>query len=146
MKIEVSAQELRITADAIELQNLGDLADAEGDKFDSISTMCDVFEFMVTDRGFEWVCPDDTGDLTDAPMLGILGDEGPDSVSPFGRIDTGTTLYTPILWRWGFMDYALVSPQRRLLDDGHVVFVSGVPAEELYGQLMRPDCTAAMVP
>ena len=82
--------------------------------FDSDRFMQELFEPMVT-SGFTWVPEDCTGDLTSAPMLGILGEKmpGPDDTQDaigMGLVHVGRwhhqgrlrQMYQPVLRRWAF--------------------------------------------
>jgi len=101
--------------------------------FQSDSVMYDAFESMVCNSELQWINPADTGDLTDAPMLGILGEEGTKEYTVFlenyGLVETGSdghwTMVQPTLKRWAFMDYQLRSPLEDLANKGEAVFVSG---------------------
>ena len=95
---------LTITADAGERANLVDL----GDSIHSDSTMVDVLEHITCNSELQWINPSETGDLTDAPLLGIYG-AGPDDETPV------------ISERWGFQSYAVRSLLQDLRDKGEVV-------------------------
>ena len=92
------------------------------------SAEAEALESLTCNSELTWIDPSDTGDLTDAPMLGILGDErhqasGPCGVVHTGR-DAGGNTFTPILERWAFMDYQLRTFLDDLTDTGKAVFVS----------------------
>ena len=36
-----------------------------------------------------------------------------------------STMYQPVLFRWAFMDYAVISPQERLLEKGEAIWEGG---------------------
>lgn len=80
--------------------------------------MCDFFERLTCNSEFDWVNPVDAheqfGDLTDAPMLGIMG------VSDETRSNGGCV----IVERWAFIDYMVVSVLEQLRDHGFARFIS----------------------
>lgn len=102
------------------------------DDFDSVNYMYDVFEDLVCNSNLDWISPDITGDLTDAPILGILGEAIPGSEGdgvlagcyPPEDCPDGEPVphYHPVIDRWGYMDYALKCPQEDLANHGKVVF------------------------
>lgn len=116
-----------------EREALRELRDEDPDKFGTDGQMHDVFESMIANSELCWINPADTGDLTDAPMLGILGEEGTKDHTVFlenyGLVETGRDghwmMARPILKRWAFMDYQVRSPLDDLLDKGEAVFISG---------------------
>ncbi len=69
-------------------------------RFESDDTMYEFFDDILGNSEFTWIGPEENGDLTDAPILGIYGE--PER-------------------RYGFMDYAIVSMLERLLDTGKAV-------------------------
>lgn len=86
---------------------------------------------LTSNSELQWINPCDTGDLTDAPMLGVLGLETyKDNLPPerYGEVeaghDKGGTYYQPILERWAFMSYAIKSFIDILAREGRVTFVS----------------------
>jgi hypothetical protein len=91
---------------------------------------CEILEGMLANCGLQWVNPCDTGDLTDAPLLGELDSEenqsriqrGPHGAVCVGR-DEGGNWYCPILERWGYPSYALRSFLEDLADTGKVEFI-----------------------
>jgi len=117
---------LVITIDADEQAELRELKE-ESDNFQSDRDMHDFLEPLVCNSELQWINPEDTGDLTDAPMLGILGEESTENTGPFGAIQCGfwdgKPRFQPILNRWAFMESALRSPLEDLLEKGEVVFV-----------------------
>lgn len=125
MKYSISPDrsKLIITADESERSEM-----REND-FKSDKALYESFEKLIANSELQWINPEDTGDLTDAPMLGILGDIGPNVTGP--RILVGAwgtppiSNYFEINERWAFMDYALRSPLEDLILKGEVVFVGG---------------------
>jgi len=94
---------------------------------DEQAELRELIEPLVCNSELQWINPEDTGDLTDAPMLGILGEESTENTGPFGAIQCGfwdgKPRFQPILNRWAFMESALRSPLEDLLEKGEVVFV-----------------------
>ena len=66
----------------------------------------EVMEPIICNSELQWIDPADTGDLTDAPMLGICDEE------------------ENILERWAFMDYQVRSFLDDLADHGKATFIS----------------------
>lgn len=105
--------------------------------FESDDFLYDLLEPMFTDDSFTWLPEGTTGDMTSAPMLGILGDEMPgpatDKAQCSGLYHCGRwevegelrEIYQPVLQRWAFMDYALTSPQRELAETGRCEWEGG---------------------
>jgi len=104
MKYEISKDRktLTLTVDLLEI----DLLKRLGEEIDTDKAMYDWFESLVCNSELEWINPEDTGDLTSAPMLGIWRD---DNMS---------------VERWAFMDYQVRSVLADLRDKGEVVFIS----------------------
>lgn len=75
------------------------------DAFSSDDTLYDTFEWLTCNTEFEFVQPEQTGDLTSAPLLGIRDEQG------------------NVIRRWGFMAYERRSPQDDLADTGRYEFV-----------------------
>ena len=102
MKTEILPNgNLRFTVTEQERKLLAELAEEMGDEFDQDVTMYDWFETTIGREGLEWLWPEDIGALTSAPIL--------------GRDDDA----------WGFMDYQVISAQRRLLDQGYADWQKG---------------------
>lgn len=75
------------------------------------------------------ISPEYTGDLTDAPMFGILGEVTTDEKGPFGSIPVGYTdgsaQYAPIVSKWAYMSYQILNPWKELLLKGEVTLMGG---------------------
>lgn len=88
----------------------------------------DEFEEMIANSELEWVYPEDTHDLTEAPMLGVLGTEEPGVWGQYGRVLIGMwggqSWFAPIEQRWGYEPYQIRSPLDDLADKGRAVFKS----------------------
>jgi len=91
----------------------------------------DALDGLTSNSELQWIHPVNTGDLTDAPMLGVLGLETyKDNLPPerYGEIevgrDKGGAYYQPILERWAYMSYAIRSFIDVLIEEGKVTFVS----------------------
>ncbi len=103
---------LTITVDEAERQELRESSSIQQD-----ATMYEFFEPLTCNSELAWVYPDETGDLTDAPMLGLMGE--------------WNGWHQKIVERWAFMDYQVRSVLEDLRDNGECVFVGGPlePAE-----------------
>jgi hypothetical protein len=93
--------------------------------FGSDEAMWDFFEPMMNNSSLSWVNASDTGDLTDAPMLGIIDYENTckEKKGPYGAIDLGMGEYAPIVKRWAFVEYESTSVLNMLLTIGKCMFV-----------------------
>ena len=131
MKYEISAdrKSLTIVADDDEQAMLREMDEKH---IHADSTLFDWFEWLICNSELAWVNPADTGDLTSAPMLGILGEQGVKDITVFqenfGYVECGSdgrnTFVQPILERWAFMDYQVRSALQDLRDHGKVVFTA----------------------
>lgn len=122
---------LTITIDAEEQAELQEIKDENPDEWWSDSTMYDFLEPIVANSELDWVSSDDTGDLTDAPMLAIHATEDEyvnEQKGPYGAMFVGNwgegPVYAPILQRWGYEPYMVKSPLDELLATGKCVFRS----------------------
>jgi hypothetical protein len=98
---------------------------------------CDALEPLIANSELEWVRPEEIAALTDAPILGIRGDETPvpdncdtrdlHIVGRWENRKTGklTTFYEPVENAWGYMDYQVRSFLQDLIETGTATFVSG---------------------
>ena len=137
MRYQITDNALILTVSPAEQAELQLLRDADPDKFDTDSMMADLFEPLTSNDSFMWVTADITGDLTDAPILAILGDEEQSERSPeevrgeglwncaFDSRQDKPYYYQPVLYRWAFMGYQVESPQLALLERGKAVFTGG---------------------
>jgi hypothetical protein len=125
MDFQFDDDTLTITVDAEEQAELQQQQQSEPD-FGSDQSLWDHFESLICNSELQWINPADTGDLTDAPLLGILGDESTENTGPYGAVHVGhwdeRNHYQPILKRWGYMSYQLRSPLDDLAQSGKVVF------------------------
>lgn len=128
MKNEIKGNKLILTIDADEQAELRRMKEDDPDRFRSDVAMFEFFERLTANSELDWIDPghDHTGDLTDAPMLGILGNETTKAEGPYGYRQVGhwggKNHYQPLTHRWAFMNYALRSPLEDLLEKGEVVF------------------------
>jgi hypothetical protein len=95
---------LLITVDEDERKQLAEMEDIHSDK-----ALHDFLEPLTGNSELEWVYPEHTGDLTDAPMLGITDNSD-----------------TPkIIARWAWMNYQVKSFLEALRDHGKAVLLGG---------------------
>jgi len=136
MQYTIEDDQLVMMATTEEREELRRLHDESPVAFDSDDFMYDLLEPLVTNDSFQWIHPGVTGDLTEAPMLGLLGDDEPGpagvewghGLNQAGYWD-GIALYQPVLYRWAFMDYMVTTPQRELMEHGRAVWRGGVCLE-----------------
>lgn len=93
------------------------------------SSLDDALEHLIGNSELEWINPADTGDLTDAPMLGILGEPQPSKIGPHGSTLAGCwgnpleAHYYPIQKRWAYMSYEVKDPLEELKEKGRINLV-----------------------
>lgn len=151
MKLVFTEDSLTMTVDAAERSELARIREDDRDRFDRDDTMHELFENLTTNDEFIWLPEGITADLTSAPMLAIMGrDElaprrlrrDPEDTLGTGLYVTGSTgkqfICQPVLFRWGFMDYAVTSPQRELLERGKAVWYGGEYVMRHGNSLPRP--------
>jgi hypothetical protein len=78
----------------------------------SDDAMIDAFDRLIANSELDWIRPEETGDLTDAPILGIRKAFPNGCAAPL------------VLERWGFMSYQVRSVLQDLRDTGRAVFVA----------------------
>ena len=97
--------------------------------------MAEFFEPLIANSELQWLPEGATGDLTSAPMLGILGEDMPaqkinrEVPRHYGMIQCGFLEWQSAIpayssERWAFLDYALRSPLEDLRDKGVAIFNS----------------------
>lgn len=111
MKYQISPDrsKLTITADDKERAQLEAMEPRE---LQSDQQMQFYFENMLCNSELAWIRPEETGDLTDAPMLGFYGDFCSNEADK-------------VKSRWAFMDYQVRSVLEDLRDKSEVIFVGG---------------------
>lgn len=119
---------ITITADIDEQTELRTLRMEEPEEWATTAAECEALESLLANSELQWIDPANTGDLTDAPMLGITGEEQREESGPYGAIHTGGDehgpRFSPILERWAFMPYALRSFLEDLADTGEATFTN----------------------
>jgi hypothetical protein len=110
MKHEISEnrRSLTVTLDPDEQQELNEAI--EGMEHPRLE---EVLESLVCNSELDWIDPTETGDLTDAPMIGIR-----DYDDTGGPTDLGS-----VLERWAFMNYQVEDPVAVLAETGRLVFI-----------------------
>lgn len=138
MKLTFTSGCLVMSVDAEERENLRQLQAEDPDLFDCDDTLYSLFEPLIANSELDWVVEGLTADLTSAPMLGVSGEPEPapdkarfdledfygSGLNPLGCWD-GQIWCQPVLFRWAFMDYAVTSPQRALVESGRAVWSGG---------------------
>ena len=133
MKYTISddRKNLTLICEDNEQQDLRELQNGDPTEWGTTQAECETLESLLCNSEPDWVNPADTGDLTDAPMLGIRGcdeDETREESGPYGAThcggDEGGAWFSPILERWAFMPYAVRSFLDDLADTGRAVFTS----------------------
>ncbi len=125
---------LTVLADTAARKALAELK-AEDDEqgcgpFGTDAMMGDVFEWLLCNSELQWIDPAVCGDLTDAPILGILGEveNRKDCPRGCGAVLVGSDgifiQAAPVVARWGYMSYQVRSPLDDLLTDGAAVFTA----------------------
>ena len=128
--ISEDRSQLTLHVDENERAALRWMREVESDDWGAVYREGELLDTLIANSELQWVDPFNTGDLTDAPLLGILGSDeertrvkqGPHGAVCVGH-DEGGPWYVPILERWGYMPYALRSFMDDLADDGRAEFV-----------------------
>jgi hypothetical protein len=122
---------LTLQVDKFEQANLQSLRKLEPEQWGTWRTEAQVLENLLGNSELDWVQPTDTSDMTDAPLLGIVGNEEErtrEQTGPYGAVlaggDEGGAWYVPILERWGYAEYALHSFMDDLANKGEAVFLN----------------------
>lgn len=134
MKHEISEDRKRLTIKVTpeEQKELREMEDIQSDR-----AMVEFLEPVTCNSELEWINPDDTGDLTDAPMLGIYGEEMTiEEIEKAAKSEpgiygsrlcghwNGKDRHQPILERWALLGYQYRSVLEDLRDKGECVFES----------------------
>lgn len=136
---------LVIAVEPAERKLLRQLLDEDPKAFTSNQVLHDVFEHLVANSELDWVGPEVCADLTDAPILAILGEtEAGPAEDGSGYILVGfwdgQPRRQPVLFRWAFMAYAVTSPQEKLLERGQCVWEGGHVHADRNGNGNRNSC------
>lgn len=126
---------LKITCSDEDRANLRELLDERRPGRD---IEAEALENLLANSELMWVDPADTGDLTSAPMLGILGEDGVKDITlfveNFGLFYLGSdgfnTHVAPIIARWAWMHYAVRSFVEELIEKGECVWEGGYAKTE----------------
>lgn len=120
MKHEIShnRNKLTVTIDAHEQaelkERIEDLKHAPEDR--PYIPIEDVLEPLVCNSDLDWIDPTETGDLTEAPMLGTRDNDEDGQTGPTGQ--------GVVLERWAFMDYQVTDPVLELAETGRLIFTN----------------------
>jgi hypothetical protein len=94
--------------------------------------MYDLLEPLICNSELQWIRPEEIGALTDAPILGIRGQErlAKDGERLIDKQVTaqsfGKTFVEDVEKAWAFMDYQIRSVQQDLAENGYVIFGKAV--------------------
>ncbi len=125
--IERNEERLVLSIEGSESE-LEEVTEHYGDDWEADEAAWDLLEDLFKETDLSWLDASDTGDLTDAPLIGSYGDPRTEKGGPFGCSDVGfwdgSRWYSPIIERWGYMDYQVRSTMRDLKENGKVIFVS----------------------
>lgn len=131
MKYFVSpdGQKLTLTVDDAERTELRDMA---ADVVQSDKALMEFSETLMANSELFWVDAEHTGDLTSAPIIGILGEPVP-AEKPIGVLagrwpdDSGSvrTHFMPVVKRWAWVRYEVCALLEQLRDSGFAVLVGG---------------------
>lgn len=108
MRFETQGTKLVIFADEDEREEMKDRSSMVG-----YHNEAEALESLIANSKLDWISSEETGDLTDAPILGIRG----------GYYKDNMFIHT-IEQRWAFMDYQVRSFVEDLIRTGKCVFVS----------------------
>lgn len=96
--------------------------------------LADAFERLTCNSDLQWIAPEVCGDLTDAPILGILGEDrwtgshrngdGTILVGGDGRRAPNHVSVCDVTERWAWMPYQVQSVLEVLRDTGEAVFTA----------------------
>ena len=124
IKYEISADRSTLTLIASDTAR-ADIADLRNDGFRELDEV-DALEHLIANSELDWLDSEDTGDLTDAPILGLTGEPQKEESGPHGShcvgYWSGSAWYQPILERWGYPQYQVKSFLKDLLDTGRAEF------------------------
>lgn len=125
--VSLDRSQLTITINDEERAQLGEML-----LIDCDDSLTEFLSGLRTNEGdlLEWIRPEWVGDLTDAPMLGVLscpqvGFGGRYSGSWAAANGVVYDWFEPVIERWGWMSYQVRSLLRELRDGGRAVLVGG---------------------
>lgn len=134
MRYDYTPERLTIYSECVDMNQLAEWEREDPDYFQSDTALFEALEPLLANSELDWVAPEITGDLTSAPILGVMGEPVPSNDGPpnhppaYGWTQTAHGLpwdeWTPILMRWGYADYQIRSPLQDLLEYGKVTFAS----------------------
>lgn len=109
-----------------------------GVNWESDETMRAILEPLITNDEYDWVQPEWIGALTDAPILGIFGDEQEaEDEAParavglwHNREGELATWILPVDKVWWYEPYQVRAPQDDLADTGRCIFQKAPEAKE----------------
>jgi hypothetical protein len=88
----------------------------------------EALEPLLCNSDLEEIHPEETGDLTEAPILGILGETQTQESGPYGVRHVGywggKPRFAPILKRWAYTSYQVKNPLQELINTGEILLIS----------------------
>ena len=96
---------LILRANVEEREAIRAFANSETGEYGCIA-VAEVLESLIDNSELGWIAPEECGDLTDAPILGLRDENG------------------KVTARWAFMDYQVRSFLTDLVETGQAIFVS----------------------
>lgn len=125
-KISRDRSKITFTLDQEEKNNIKSLRESEEDEVEISNAVEELLSNHFCNCELQWINPADTGDITEAPMLGILGETTTEDKGPYGAVHCGfwdeKARYNPITERWAYMNYQVEDPYLVLAEKGEITF------------------------
>lgn len=122
--------QLIVSADEIDRATLREM----GEEIHTEKALHEFFDPLICNNEIDWITPENTGDLTSAPMVGILSEPEfkrhnlktvQDHRNIIASCDTYGLMVCHVTERWAFMDYQVRSVLEDLRDKGEAIFTGG---------------------
>ena len=121
-----------MTKEPLSYKIVGDNLIISGGVDEDALDIYDALEPLIANSELNWIYPADTGDLTDAPMVGFLGEqftysgEGlPPYPCVFAGADGDKKIFHKITHRWAYMSYQVKSPLEDLRENEEITLTGG---------------------
>jgi hypothetical protein len=140
---ELKSGWMRVTPSEEERNDLRERRESDPDSWGSDLNEREAVSDSLFAAGYDWVRPEESGDLTSAPMFGLRGSELPIPERMTNENDRGDLCVTywdnnkregtfaPVLKRWAYMNYAVRTFLDDMIDDGHADFQNGHEADPM---------------